>query len=112
MPKPIQVLALTKYGRRAASSRHRFFDYFPLLAERGVNVTPIPLLSDAYVEGLFSKRKLDLADVTRSFLRRLAALSTVHRYDLLWIEGELFPRLPAIVERLLGRRLSLCRRSR
>lgn len=103
----MRVLALTKYGRRAASSRHRFFNYIPLLADRGVSVTAIPLLSDAYVERLFSRRRVDLADVARSFLSRFAALSTLHRYDLLWIEGELFPRLPAVVERLLG--LSRCR---
>jgi glycosyltransferase involved in cell wall biosynthesis len=100
--QPLRVLALTKYGRRAASSRHRFYDYIPLLACKSVTVTMAPLLSDAYVQGLFAKQRLDLADVTRSFLRRLAALFTSHRYDLLWIEGELFPRFPGLAERLLS----------
>lgn len=100
--KHVHVLALTKYGRRAASSRHRFLDYIPLLADQGVLVTPIPLLSDTYVEGLFAGKKVDLADITRSFLQRVIALSSAYRFDLLWIEGELFPRLPALAERMLG----------
>ncbi len=28
--------------------------------------------------------------------------SPLSRFDLLWIEGEIFPRLPATVERVLG----------
>ena len=102
LARPLRVLALTKYGRRAASSRHRFYNYLPLLLRNGVVVTPAPLLSDAYVEGLFLKQKLDLADVTRSFLHRLETILIAHRYDLLWIEGELFPRLPALAERILS----------
>ncbi len=98
----IRVLALTKYGRRAASSRYRFLNYIPLLAERGVLVTPVPLLSDGYVERLFAGRRAPLADLARSFLRRVSAVSSLYRFDLLWIEGELFPRFPALAERLLG----------
>jgi glycosyltransferase involved in cell wall biosynthesis len=104
--REIRVLALTKYGRRAASSRHRFLDYIPLLAQRGVLVTPAPLLRDSYVENLYAGRKATIADIAQAFANRLARLSSIHRFDVLWIEGELFPRLPAVVERalaLLGR---------
>ncbi len=98
----IRVLALTKYGRRAASSRYRFFDYIPLLTRQGVSVTSVSLFSDAYVERLFAGRPVDYSDVALGFLRRLIAISSAPRFDVLWIEGELFPRLPALVERLLG----------
>ena len=46
MTDQINVLALTKYSRLAASSRHRFFNYAPLLAERGLRVTVLPLLNE------------------------------------------------------------------
>ena len=97
-----RVLALTKYGRRAASSRHRFFDYIPFLHDQDVLVTPVPLLSEAYVQRLFSGQPIDKVDIARSFLRRLGAICSANRFDVLWIEGELFPRLPALVERLLS----------
>jgi len=96
------VLALTKYGRLAASSRHRFLDYIPLLAQSGILVTPAPLLSDSYVENLYAGRKAMLPDLALAFARRLARLSATHRFDVLWIEGELFPRLPALVERAMA----------
>jgi glycosyltransferase involved in cell wall biosynthesis len=98
----LKVLALTKYGQLAASSRHRFFSFIPHLATRGVTVTAAPLLSEAYVERLFSGKGIDPADVCSSFLRRLGALISAHDYDVLWIEGELFPRLPAVAERILA----------
>ena len=101
MDQHINVLALTKYDRLGASSRHRFLDYIPLLAERGIIVTPMPLLSDAYVERRLAGLPLDFLDVARSFVRRAVELAVSHRFDVLWIEGELFPRLPALAERLL-----------
>lgn len=97
----IRVLALTKYARRASSSRYRFLSYIPLLAENGVSVTAVPLLSNDYVDRLFAGRRADPADLARSFLRRVRAVSSAHRYDLLWIEGELLPRFPALAERVL-----------
>ena len=100
--RQIRVLALTKYGRRAASSRHRFLDYIPLLAQSGILVTTAPLLSDAYVENLYAGRKATLPDIAQAFASRLARLSSARRFDLLWIEGELFPRLPAVIERTLA----------
>jgi len=101
-PQPLRVLALTKYDRRAASSRHRFLQYIPHLAARGISVTPRPLLSDSYVESLFAGRRANPADIAASFVRRINSLLSARRFDLLWIEGEIFPRLPATTERILG----------
>ena len=98
----INVLALTKYPRLAASSRHRFLDYIPLLAERNVQVASVPLLSERYVKRRLSGERTDYVDVTRSYTSRLIELiSRSTHFDVLWIEGELFPRFPAIFERLL-----------
>ena len=96
------MLALSKYGRRAASSRHRLLDYIPLLEKKGILVTPAQFLSDDYVDGLFAGRKTNYADIMQSFLLRMAQLWSANRFDLLWIEGELFPRLPALAERTLS----------
>ncbi len=103
MAEVINVLALTKYGRLAASSRHRFYDYFPLLERQGVAVTAVPLLSNSYVERLYDGQSVDLLDIASAFMRRLLALSTVNRFDVIWLEAELFPRFPAIFERILTR---------
>jgi glycosyltransferase involved in cell wall biosynthesis len=99
----LSVLALTKYAKLAASTRHRFLNYIPLLADQGISVTPVSLLDDDYVRRRLSGQKINLMAVARGFVGRLLALACSYRYDVLWIEGELFPRLPALGERLLSK---------
>jgi glycosyltransferase involved in cell wall biosynthesis len=97
----VQVLALTKYGRLGASSRCRFLNYVSLLRERNILVTEEPLLSDIYVRQRLAGTDIDYLDVSRSYIARLAAVASAFRFDVLWIEGELLPRWPATIERLL-----------
>ena len=101
MAAPLQVLALTKYSRIGASSRCRFLNYVPLLAARNILVTAAPLLSDTYVRRRLAEANTDYLDVTRSFISRLAHIVNSFRFDVLLIEGELLPRWPATVVRLL-----------
>jgi glycosyltransferase involved in cell wall biosynthesis len=98
----VRVLALTKYGPLAASSRHRFFDYIPLLEQKGISVTTAPLLSEAYVQDIYAGRSPNIADIARCLLRRASQLCSTREFDVLWIEGELFPRFPALIERVLA----------
>jgi glycosyltransferase involved in cell wall biosynthesis len=82
-------------------------NYIPLLRERNISVTESPLLSDDYVRRRLAGTDIDYVDVSRSYFARLAAVAGAFRFDVLWIEGELLPRWPAAIERLLpllGRR--------
>lgn len=97
-----RVLAFPRYGAAGPSSRYRLFQYLPALRERGIDVEVRPLLDDAYVEALYGRGARPPALVARAFVRRLADLLEARRADLLWIEGELFPWLPAGFERLLA----------
>ena len=97
----IQVLALTKYGRLGASSRCRFLNYIPLLRARNISVTEAPLLSDTYVRQRLAGAIPTIVMSRRSYISRLATIVSAFRFDVLWIEGELLPRWPAILERLL-----------
>jgi glycosyltransferase involved in cell wall biosynthesis len=98
----LRVLALPKYGRLAASSRCRFFNYLPLLRERNIAVTAKPLLSENYVRRRLSGASIDYADVAKAYLARLWTLANSGDHGVLWIEGELLPRWPATVERVLS----------
>jgi glycosyltransferase involved in cell wall biosynthesis len=100
--RPLRVLALPRYGRAGASSRYRFLQYLPGLRQAGVDVTVSRLLSDDYVEALYSRRRYGWPSILGGYLRRLRELLSGRRFDLLWIEGELFPWAPAIAERLLA----------
>lgn len=94
----MRVLSLTRYGRKGASSRMRFEQFVPVLAKFGVDVEIAPLLRDEYIERLYSRQRKALGQILGDYLRRLLWLSRARRFDLLWIEKELFPDLPGWFE--------------
>ena len=75
----------------------RFFQYLPFFESVGILVTAAPLLSDEYVRGLQRNTKSKL-EVTRAYGTRLRALLASRSFDLLWIEKEALPWLPAWLE--------------
>ena len=96
----MKILALTRYGPLGASSRVRTMQYTDALAARGIDVEVSPLLGDEYVADLYAGRT-DWRLVIRSYLRRVAVVATkARKADVLWVEKELWPWLPAWLERL------------
>lgn len=98
----MRVLAFTKYGPRAASSRQRLWQFLPYLEREGVEVSVLPLLGDDYVARLAEGRRADPAAIALAYARRLGQLATRRGHDLVWLQYELFPYLPGVVERLAG----------
>jgi glycosyltransferase involved in cell wall biosynthesis len=101
--RALRVLLLSRYGRQAASSRVRSYQYLPYLRELGIHVESRPLFDDRYIQHLYRGRRRLATPILAGYARRLWQLATVPRFDLLWIEYELFPWLPAWFERLLAR---------
>src|SRR5690349_12709427 len=79
--------------------------YVPMLSEAGVQVTVRPLFPDSYVAGLQQQRR-NVLDIGASYLARVRQLLTDRKYDLVWIEKELWPWMPMPLERLFCNRLS------
>lgn len=96
----MKVLALTRYPRSGASSRTRFYQYVPCLEKEGIEVTVSSLLTDDYVASL-QRGQRDTRDVLQCYAARIRALRSGSRYDLLWIEKDPLPWLPAWFESLL-----------
>jgi glycosyltransferase involved in cell wall biosynthesis len=96
----MKVLLLTRYGRTGVTSRIRFLQYLPYL--KGIDVHVAPFLEDDYVKSLFSGRRSAMAVVT-AYWRRIRQLLAIRGFDVLWVEKELIPWIPAIPERLLAR---------
>ena len=97
----MQILALTRYERLGSSSRVRFYQYFPYLRTQGVEILSKPFFSDAYIQDLYTGHPPPLKDVFSAYLRRLIVLARSSSFDLLWVEKELLPMLPAGFEALL-----------
>lgn len=98
----MRVLLLSRYGRKGASSRLRFLQYLPYLTAAGIEMVEAPLLDDDYVGALYAGERRSLTRVGLAYLKRVARLLAVRRYDLVWLEKELFPHLPATFERMIA----------
>ena len=91
-----------------ASSRVRFYQYVPLLKDAGIDVSVSPLFRDSYLTRLYSGEETRWREIVIDYLSRAYRLVAGGAFDLLWLEKELFPGLPALGEttlRSLGRRL-------
>ena len=96
----MRVVAFTKYGAEAASTRQRLLQYLPALGEAGISVEWHPLLDDDYVRGLTRGDRPSRVTIARRYIERMRQLLRVRGADLLWVYAELFPYLPAAFERL------------
>jgi glycosyltransferase involved in cell wall biosynthesis len=97
----MEILLLSRYENLGASSRVRLFQYIPYLDKEGIKVDIAPLFSNGYINNLYEKGSKPLIYVLPAYGKRLLSLLNVKRFDLLWIEKELFPMLPAWIEKLL-----------
>jgi len=99
----LDVLLLSRYASRGASSRIRMYQYVPALADAGITVTPAPLLAGEDLSRRQATGRYPWRRLWTAIRGRLAAVGTRRRYDVLWIEYELMPFLPAVIEHLLLR---------
>ena len=91
----IRILFLTRYQQRAASSRLRCYHYIDLLQKAGFTVEVSPLLNDSYVRAIHAREKIDYIEIAWSYARRVLALLRSRLYDIIWVEKEALPWLPA-----------------
>jgi hypothetical protein len=99
------LLLLTRYGRNGASSRVRHYNYVPALRQAGFDVTIAAFFDDDYIDRLYGGKPPPIAALIKAYGARFRQLVGSKRYDLLWIEKEVFPWLPIALERtLLARR--------
>jgi hypothetical protein len=92
-----KVLALTRYDALGASSRLRSFQYREPLRQRGIDFDIIPLFGDDYVRSLYAgEGRIGL--VLLAFAKRLRTLASSRKYDAVWVEKEILPWLPAMIE--------------
>ena len=97
----MRILLLTRYERLGSSSRVRFYQYLPYLRAQGVEIFTAPFFSDEYVTSLYKGQRTSIKTVLGAYLKRLSILIRASAFDLLWVEKELIPWIPAWFESLL-----------
>jgi glycosyltransferase involved in cell wall biosynthesis len=96
----VNILLLSRYGTLGASSRIRSYQYLSYLREHNIEVTVAPLLPDSYLRDLYAGKKPGVVSIAGAYVRRIGALMQRQKFDLLWLEYELFPWLPGWLELL------------
>lgn len=100
----MKILFLSRYGRLGASSRIRLYQYFSYLEAHEIEVNAFPLMDDDFLRGCYAGEGIPKGKVAYAYVRRAAVLIRAvlsSKYDLIWLEKELFPFLPAWGEALL-----------
>ena len=100
----IKVLGLALYGPLAASNRYRVGQYVGGLAEKGVDLEVRHLLGDDYLLASFSGHSLPIESILKAGVARLEDLWCQNDYDVVMVQGELFPLIPGWIERALIRK--------
>jgi len=93
----MHILVLSRYDELGASSRLRFYQYFPLLESEGIEITVSPLFDRKYVSNLYSGKR-SLVRVVLSYARRMLCLVNSRKFDVIFLEKEVFPWLPSWFE--------------
>ena len=78
----------------------RTLQFIPWLEANGFSVKVSPLFDDLYVERLYAGQ-IAWPTVIKGYARRVARLLDQRKFDVIWLEKEALPWIPAFFEKLL-----------
>ena len=104
--RAVTVTYFSKSSIIGPSSRYRVFQFLPHLDVEGIACTVDPLFGEAYFKILTVQPSalrilLKIPYVVARFIKRVWTLLFLGDRDLIVIEGQLFPYMPSLAERLL-----------
>ena len=104
----MMVTYFSKSSIIGPSSRYRVFQFLPHLHATGIDCAVDPLFDETYFKILavrpsVLRAMVKFPYVLVRFTKRLWTLLALGGRDLIVIEGQLFPYLPPLAERLLPR---------
>jgi len=98
----MKVLLLSRYENLGSSSRYRFYQYLPYLRKKKIKITVAPLFDNNYIKDLYAGRKKNFVKILKAYIKRIINLYHAKNFDLIWLEKEALPWLPAWIEYKLG----------
>lgn len=101
----MNILVLTRYGRLGASSRVRFLQFLPALGREGLHCTVQAFIDDEMLLTKYHSGAYRPGQLIRAYAARFLQLLQRQRFDLVWIEKEALPWMPAWLERVLLRHI-------
>lgn len=96
----MKILLLSRYSRKGASSRLRTLQYLDHLKTCGITIEVSTFFDDEYLDGIYAGRSRSQG-LARRFFQRISLLLRKAHYDAIWLEYEVLPSMPWLLERLL-----------
>ena len=96
-----RVLVLSRFARNGSSSRLRHYIFEEPLRELGYELTIAPFFEEDYLTARYGGRRYPLWRIAWRYLIRIGTLLNARRFDLLWVEKEILPYMPAALEFML-----------
>jgi len=91
----MKILFFPKYNEIGPSSRYRIYQYLIAYEKAGIDVFVAPLFGENFFT---NNRIIKIGYTLYYYSRRAFQLLRVYKYDLVYIEYELFPYFPAVFE--------------
>jgi glycosyltransferase involved in cell wall biosynthesis len=99
----MKMLCLAKYPWKGPSSRYRFYQFQPYLEAAGIRSDVHALHDERYLDLSFAGARPGTAYLAGRVASRLLKLCSVKHYHLVFIQKEVFPHAPGVVEALIER---------
>src|SRR5947208_9469945 len=96
--RTIRILAFPRQSLIGASTRYRFAQFVPHLEASGFTVDIAPLFDPDYLRSRYRSGSRSPLKAAFACVGRLGRMWGGPSYDLLWVEKEVFPWLPAVLE--------------
>ena len=96
----MKLLVLPRYSRLGASSRLRTYQYMDALSASGFQIECAPFFDEAYLRNLYAGDQTGMAALKHTVMRSRRVLRA-SKPDAIWIEKEVFPWLPWMIERAI-----------
>jgi glycosyltransferase involved in cell wall biosynthesis len=97
----MNLLILSRYGNLGASSRLRMLQYINFFENYGYKIHFDPFFNDKDLDYAYQNGNYSFSIFISACFRRIKILLKSKSYDLIWIEKEALPWIPAFVESLL-----------
>jgi glycosyltransferase involved in cell wall biosynthesis len=99
----VRVLFLTRYTATGPSSRYRVVQFLPFLDDAGVAWEVHPLVDDRYLAARFAGGRPGAGYLLARAMRRVGTLLGSGRFDVVFVQKELFPGMPPLAEWFMAR---------
>jgi len=97
----MKILYLPRFDQHGAGPRYRVYQFFNRFNASGIQIEVKPLFDIHYLNNLYFKGKRSIFYIMKKYLQRAAyILLNKKKFDLVLMDGELFPFVPYFIEKL------------